>query len=107
MPMTAPKSPAHGDREAEGTQKENPANEAVKRGGELEAFLSSSKNQAELAASDLEFVRVIDDLLDVLIAKGVINFTDLPQEAQEKFLRRDQLRRSDRGLDLLGDDDLI
>ena len=79
----------------------------ARRSGELEAFLSSSRREAQLAASDLEFVRVIDDLLDVLIDKGVINFTDLPSEAQTKFLRRSELRRQRDSLDLLEDDELF
>ncbi len=77
-------------------------------GGEVAGFIASSRSDAELAASDLEFVRVIDDLLEVLTAKGIINFTDLPEEAQAKFLKRSKLRvKSRKSLDLLGDDGLI
>ena len=77
-------------------------------GGEMAAFLTSSRNNAELLASDLEFVRVVDDLLEALMAKGVINFTDLPTQAQEKFLNRSRLRERSRGaLDLLDDEGLV
>ena len=77
-------------------------------GGEVAGFIASSRSDAELAASDLEFGRVIDDLLEVLTAKGIINFTDLPEEAQAKFLKRSKLRvKSRKSLDLLGDDGLI
>ena len=73
--------------------------------GEMAAFVASVGGSAELAASDWEFVRVIDDLLEVLMAKGLINFTDLPIEAQQKFLQRSKLRaRARESLDLLDDD---
>ncbi|MDY0391550.1 hypothetical protein [Desulfobulbus oligotrophicus] len=45
-----------------------------------------------LAASDASMVRVVEDLIDLLIAKKVILFTELPSEAQEKILNRKQLR---------------
>ena len=48
--------------------------------------------QSELKASDLEMVRVIEDLVFVLIDKGVIMMTDLPREAQEKIHARSDLR---------------
>ena len=79
--------------------------EIQERSGELTAFLHSSQNSAELANSDLEFIRVIDDLVEVLIAKGLISFTDLPPSAQEKLLKRSELRsRWRESLDLLGDE---
>jgi len=82
--------------------------ESDARGGELTAFLSSARNSAELAQSDLSFIRVLDDLLEVLMAKGVIAFTDLPQEAQSKLLERTSLRAKNReSLDLLDDQGLI
>jgi len=82
--------------------------EADERSGELTAFLSSSRNSAELAQSDLEFVRVLDDLLEVLMAKGLLAFTDLPEEAQSKLLKRSALRARNReALNLLDDQGLI
>ena len=77
-------------------------------GGEVAAFMLSNRSAAELDASDLKFIRVIDDLLELLMAKGVLNFTDLPPEAQTKFMARSQLRARWRGaLDLLGDDEIL
>ena len=58
-----------------------------------------------LRQSDLEAVRVLEDLIDVLIAKGVVRFTDLPEPAQDKLLQRKSLRRNPSELTLLGDDD--
>jgi hypothetical protein len=46
-----------------------------------------------LAESDLQMVRLVDDLIDVLMEKGVIRFTDLPQAAGEKYLHRQVARR--------------
>lgn len=78
------------------------------RGGELTAFLATTRNSAELLQSDLEVIRVIDDLLEVLISKGLLTFTDLPVEAQAKLLKRSELRQKWReSLDILGDDGLI
>ena len=48
--------------------------------------------RAELEASDLEFIRVIEDVITVLIDKRVFMLTDLPAAAQEKLARRYHLR---------------
>ena len=36
--------------------------------------------------------RVLEDLIDVLITRGLIQFTDLPEAAQEKLLERRETR---------------
>jgi len=41
---------------------------------------------------DADFVRVIEDLIDVLIVKNVISITDLPAEVQSKLLARKSFR---------------
>lgn len=46
-----------------------------------------------LAESDLQMVRLVDDLIDLLMDKGVIKFTDLPQAAGEKYLHRQVARK--------------
>ena len=64
---------------------------------ELRAFLQDAGNdqaRERLSEPDLEMVRVIEDLVDVLIGKNVFNFTDLPRIAQKKLLNRRQLRRN-------------
>ncbi len=48
--------------------------------------------QNVLIASDLEMVRVLEDLIAVLIDKRIIMLTDLPQAAQRKLARRYELR---------------
>jgi hypothetical protein len=46
----------------------------------------------QLRRSDLEFVRVLDDLTSVLLNKGIVLVTDLPKEAQRKLMQRRYLR---------------
>ena len=60
-----------------------------------------------LSQSDTAIARVLEDLVDVLITRGVIQFTDLPIAAQDKLLSRRQTRaRLKNSLDLLpGDGD--
>ena len=73
---------------------------------QLQQFLGTlSGNHSELQASDQDFVRVLEDVVDLLMDKGVILFTELPASAQDKIMRRQRLR-SEMGsaLDLLGDD---
>lgn len=78
------------------------------KSGELAGFLASSKNNAELAQSDLDLIRVLDDLIEVLIGKGVFSFTDLPQEAQSKLLERSKLRAKWRNsLELLDEESYL
>ncbi|KMT55997.1 hypothetical protein [Pseudomonas fildesensis] len=59
----------------------------------------------QLKNSDLEMIRVLDDLIQVLTAKGVIRITDLPPAAQAKFMERTQARTALGGLSELIDDD--
>jgi hypothetical protein len=41
---------------------------------------------------DADFVRVIEDVIDTLIARNVINITDLPDRAQAKLFARKSFR---------------
>ena len=41
---------------------------------------------------DADFVRVIEDVIDTLIVKNIINITDLPGEAQAKLFARKSFR---------------
>jgi len=47
----------------------------------------------EWIESDLGLVRVLEDLVQVLIEKGVLMFTDLPEAAQEKLRGRSGFRK--------------
>lgn len=46
----------------------------------------------EWLQADLSLARVTEDLIEVLIAKGAIAFTDLPESAQSKLIDRQGLR---------------
>lgn len=59
----------------------------------------------QLKQSDLEMIRVLDDLIQVLTSKGVIRVTDLPPAAQAKLMDRNQAREALGGLSRLIDDD--
>lgn len=54
----------------------------------------------EFLSLDLDLIRVLEDLVDVLIERNVITFTDLPAAAQEKIFRRRSKRekRADCGI---------
>jgi len=73
---------------------------------DLHAFLEKMGVEArQISATDQDFVRVLEDVVELLIGRGVILFTDLPQSAQEKMLHRQVLRSSlPSSLNLLGDD---
>ena len=47
---------------------------------------------AALSESDVGLARVLEDVIDVLITRGVIQFTDLPEAAQAKLLERRETR---------------
>jgi hypothetical protein len=76
---------------------------------ELIAFLSQSQDsnaaRVVLSASDMALIRVLEDLINTLIDKGVILFTDLPPAAQEKLANREKIRDKLNDLgNLMGDD---
>lgn len=56
------------------------------------------------ARLDADFVRVVEDVIDALIARHVINITDLPPEAQAKLCSRKTFRgrAQQQALDLFG-----
>ena len=83
--------------------------EVVQAGeAEVEAFVQGGSGQLNpLRQSDVELSRVLEDLIDVLINRGLIQFTDLPNAAQNKLLQRRQTRAQyARRLELLADDSL-
>ncbi len=60
-----------------------------------------------LAESDLRMVRLVDDLIDLLIDKGLIKFTDLPQAAGEKYLQRQIARKRLQTSFVIGEKDIL
>ncbi|MEX8517461.1 MAG: hypothetical protein AB3X44_02940 [Leptothrix sp. (in: b-proteobacteria)] len=55
---------------------------------------------------DAGFIRVLEDLVDVLLARHLINITDLPLEAQHKLFERKHFRErfQRQALQLFGSD---
>lgn len=74
---------------------------------EVKKFLRDLQTspQKSLAQSDLEMVRVLEDLVGLLIERSVIRFTDLPAAAQNKLLSRQEMRHQHQGMNLLDDED--
>lgn len=65
-------------------------------------------NVVALSELDSDFIRVLEDLIDVLIANGTIRLTDLPPQALEKINQRKRARQRLRNsLDLLDEDDNV
>lgn len=62
---------------------------------EVQAFLGVDPGDTEdtdFSRLDADFVRVIEDLVDVLLSKNILNITDLPAEAQAKLFARKSFR---------------
>lgn len=74
---------------------------------EVLQFIHDRWRENELTQLDRDFVRVIEDTIELLISKEIILFTDLPGKVQEKLLRRKEVRdqlQYDSGLGGDGDD---
>ena len=54
--------------------------------------------KGRLRDSDLGVARVLEDLIQLLIDKNLITFTDLPDNAQQKIMDRQALRQDLQGL---------
>ncbi|RGE39185.1 hypothetical protein DZC30_22235 [Comamonas testosteroni] len=64
----------------------------------------SQSSRHELSALDADFIRVLEDLIDALLANGTLRLTDLPPQALEKLSQRKQARQRLRNsLDLIDD----
>lgn len=69
---------------------------------EVLAFFNATDSWKQLMAiSDLGAVRVLEDLIDILIRKNIIQFTELPEHAQQRIQERKQLREKIVSQDLL------
>lgn len=73
---------------------------------EIDEFLGAVAG-SEFQTSDLSFIRALDDVIDLLISKNVILFTELPSVVQEKFTERAAMRERRRdALNLLEDGEI-
>lgn len=72
-------------------------------------FIHERWRQNELAELDRDFIRVIEDMVELMVSKGMILFTDLPPKVQEKLLRRKEVREKTHYADQIGagGDDII
>jgi hypothetical protein len=60
---------------------------------DVRAFVGlTPQGPEEFSKLDADFVRVIEDVIDTLIIKNIINITDLPGEAQAKLFARKSFR---------------
>lgn len=65
-------------------------------------FLESSIDKsAPFRESDLQLIRVIEDLISLLIDRDVIRFTDLPAMAQKRLNLRESMRKNTNLSDLM------
>jgi hypothetical protein len=60
---------------------------------------TNTSTQEILTNSDNEMMRIIEDLIDLLTEKRLIQFTELPLAAQKKLLGRKWVRRVHNGYD--------
>ena len=58
---------------------------------DVQAFVGAAP-PADFERLDADFVRVIEDVIDTLIVKHVLNITDLPEQAQAKLFARKSFR---------------
>ena len=71
---------------------------------EVATFLGAPAGDA-FYRLDADFVRVIEDVIDTLLVKNIINITDLPEQAQAKLFARKSFRErvTQHSLRLFGD----
>lgn len=76
---------------------------------EVLQYIHDRWRQNEFSELDRDFIRVIEDMIELLIAKRLILFTDLPPKVQEKMMRRKEVRQSHAFNDRFGTggDDII
>lgn len=60
---------------------------------------------SSLEETDTELVRVLEDVIEILISKNLLQFTDLPKAARDKLAKRHSLRKTHQSLQLLDDPD--
>lgn len=59
---------------------------------DVQAFVGRAPEGGGFGQLDADFVRVIEDVIDTLIVKNIINITELPAEAQAKLFARKSFR---------------
>lgn len=70
----------------------------------LHTTVSADSRKLLLSLSDMGIIRLLEDLIDLLIQKNIIHFTELPEQAQERITERKRLRETMTSQDLMVDD---
>lgn len=70
------------------------------------AFIEAElKQHAAFRESDIQLARVLEDLIEVLIERNLIQFTDFPSAAQKRLNDRQSMRSKNR-LSMIVEDEL-
>ncbi len=59
---------------------------------ELLAFVGGDTSPGHFDRLDADFVRVLEDVIDTLVTRNILNVTDLPDQAQAKLFARKNFR---------------
>ena len=70
----------------------DPSTELLAEGSEEIVEFLGGESPAVFNKLDADFVRVIEDVIDTLIVKNILNITDLPEQAQAKLFARKSFR---------------
>lgn len=78
----------------------------------LKAFIETAPNSDEIIQKvlnqlDLDMVRVIEDVIDILIDKNLMLFTDLPEAVQNKILFKKNIRNLSGNNSIIEEEELI
>jgi hypothetical protein len=74
---------------------------------QLQYFAEQLSGEAydSFAKSDLELARVLEDVVNLLAKRGLINIMELPLAAQQKLIKRQELREQYHGVYTLDESD--
>jgi len=67
----------------------------------LEYLEQCLAENAPFRESDIQLARVLEDLISILIDRGMIRFTDFPPEAQKRLNYRQSMRKKNRLTDIV------
>jgi hypothetical protein len=62
----------------------------------IEFLELSLVNSSPFRESDIQLARVLEDLISILIDRGMVRFTDFPPEAQKRLNYRQSMRKKNR-----------
>ncbi len=76
--------------------------EFIKHSADSDALVESVLNRL-----DLDMVRVIEDLIDIMIDRNLMIFTDLPEPVQNKLLFKRRMRNLKNITSIIDDNELL